>query len=176
MKQCKCLSEIVDFIRSKHRNIADRGKGVTGYKILRKPSGQRILFEEIKGWRILKFDVHKENCLSIDTFAAGLQFRGKSEIKSSSRMFLDDLLIINVYDNSAEFLTLSSIDFSYIESDYKVEIQVLTEWVNSNPGIIRAQWVSPVEDYDKIIDYATGLNERKVLLSDDKPRFLNIEH
>ncbi len=172
MKRCTTLDEIVEYIQQKHRNVNARQKGVHGFKMFRKPSGQRILFEEIHGWRIFKHNVYDESTLVISTLAVGLQFRGKQEIRASSTLFLHDLMVVNVYDQRAEFFSASSIDFAYVEADYAVEQQLLTEWVNNDPGILRAQWLTPNEDYQRILD---GLSAGKdVVLSDDKPRFINM--
>ena len=173
MKRCTTLDEVVGYIQRKHRNVNARQKGVHGFKMLRKPSGQRLLFEEIHGWRIFKYKVHNETTLVIKTLATGLLFRGNQEVRASSTLFLNDLIVVNVYDNRAEFFTGSSIDFAYIEADYAVELQLLTEWVNQDPGVLRAQWLTPKNDYDRILEeISTGGKE--VVLSDNKPRFINM--
>lgn len=150
-----------------------RQKGVHGFKILRKPSGQRLLFEEIHGWRIFKHKVHDETTLVIQSLATGLLFKGNLEVRASSTLFLHDLMVVNVYDHRAEFFSGSSIDFAYVEADYAVELQLLTEWVNEDPGVLRAQWLTPNDDYDRILDEISG-GGKDVVLSDDKPRFINM--
>lgn len=173
MKRCTTLDEIVEFIQRKHRMVNARNAGVHAFKLLRKPSGRRILFEEIHGWRIFKHKVFNETTLVIDTLATGLQFKGNKEVRASSKLFLDDLMVVNVYDHRAEFFSGSSIDFVYVEADYAVELEMLSEWVNEKPGIMRAQWLNPKEDYDKILD-EISIGGKSVVLSDDKPRFINM--
>lgn len=173
MKRCATLDEIVEYIQKKHRQVNARNAGVHAFKILRKPSGRRILFEEIHGWRIFKHKVFNDSTLVIDTLATGLQFRGNKEVRASSKLFLEDLMVINVYDHRAEFFSSSSIDFAYVEAEYAVELQLLSEWVNEDPGVMRAQWINPQEDYDKILD-ELSLGGRSITLSDDKPRFINM--
>lgn len=173
MKRCTTLDEIVEYIQRKHRNVNARQKGVHAFKMLRKPSGQRILFEEIHGWRIFKYKVYDDTTLVINTLAVGLQFRGSQEVRASSTLFLHDLVVVNVYDQRAEFFSASSIDFAYVEADYAVEQQLLTEWVNEDPGVQRAQWLTPNKDYDRILDEISS-GGKNAVLSDDKPRFINM--
>ena len=173
MKRCSSLDEIVEFMQRKHRLINARNAGVHAFKMLRKPSGRRIIFEEIHGWRIFRHRVHDETTLIIDTLAVGLQFKGNKEVRASSKLYLEDLMVINVYDHRAEFFSGSSIDFAYVEADYAVELQMLSEWVNENPGVMRAQWITPKEDFDKVLD-DLSLGGKCVPLSDDKPRFINM--
>jgi hypothetical protein len=150
-----------------------RQAGVHGFKMIRKPSGRRLLFEEIHGWRIFKHKVHDETTLVIQTMASGLLFKGNQEVRSSSTLFLHDLMVVNVYDHMAEFFSGSSIDFTYMEADRAVEQKLLTEWVNQDAGVLRAQWLTPKDDYDRILEEISS-GGKDVILSDDKPRFINM--
>lgn len=173
MKKCSNIDEIIEYIQRKHRLVNSRSAGVHAFKMLRKPSGRRILFEEIHGWRIFKHKVFDETSMTIETLATGLQFKGHKEVRASSKLYLDDLVVINVYDHCAEFFTGSSIDFAYVESDYAAEIELLSEWINNDPGVLRAQWLTPNDDYNRILDeISTG--GRQIELSEGNPRFINM--
>lgn len=174
MKRFETLPDLMTFIQTKHRKINSKQGGVQGYKMFRKPDGRRILFEEIKGFRIFRFQAVDDRTLTIDTLATGFAFRNNEKITVSSRLFLPDLAVINVYDHRAEFFSSSSIDFAYIEDDKVVELQMLEEYINDDPGIVRAQWLAKDDDVDRILDEVTGGRKAKPQLSTENPRFLHL--
>ena len=174
MKRYDTLDELITFIQSKHRKINSKQAGVVGYKLLRKPDGRRILFEEIKGFRIFRFKPVDDRTLIVDTLATGFTFRNNEKITVSSRMFLTDLAVINVYDHRAEFFSSSSVDFAYIEDDKGVELQMLEEYIHDDAGIVRAQWLSKDENVDKILEELAGGRNEQVQLSSEQPRFLQL--
>lgn len=152
MKVCDNLNDIVDFILRKHKTLRGSFGGATCYKMLRKPDGTRIPFEESRGFKIIKFTVMGDNTLNINQLAAGYQFKGEQKHTMSSHLFLQDLVLINVYDHRAEFFSTSSIDFTYIVQDKGVNVQMLHEWVNEDNGIIRAQWTHKDENIERLLD------------------------
>lgn len=154
MKTFDKLEEIVDFMLRKHKGLRDSFGGVTCYKSLRKPDGKRIPFEESRGFKIVKFTATGENTLSINQLATGYQFRGEKKHTMTSNLFLQDLVLINVYDLRAEFFSTSSIDFTYIvqDKDVNTKVQMLHEWINEDNGIIRAQWTHKDENIERLLD------------------------
>jgi len=159
VKQYQTIDEIVKYITKHHLYIKEpvsgqgpmEKGGAYALKMFRKSDGKRIIFEETKNFRIFDWNVHDKNMLCIDTIAVGLAFKGHKKISQSSRLFLHDLAVINVYDHSAEFYSRNSIDFAYVEHSYESEQQILQEWVRGSPGIMRAQWVNEEDDIDRLL-------------------------
>ncbi len=172
MKRYETLGEIVEFILRRHRCIKKIGAGATAYKFLRRRDGRRILFEISKGFKIFEFGVHDENTLVINQLAAGYAFKGKKKHVFSSSLYLQDLVVVNVYDHKADFFSWDSIDFSYIENDFAVDIQMLQEWINNETGIIRAQWIGKDKDVEKILD-EIGCGS-KIIITPDKKRLIDM--
>lgn len=152
MKIYDNLEDMVHYILKKHKNLRSATGGVNAYKMLRKPDGRRITFEEVRGFRIIQFQVLDTNTLSVNAMAAGYAFRGQQKQVVSSQLFLQDLVMVNVYDHRAEFFTRASIDFTYITRDKGVDVQMLQEWIEEDSGILRAQWVLKDKDIEKILD------------------------
>ncbi len=152
MKTCQTLDEMVEYLLKKHRGLRSPTGGATSYKLLRKPNGNRVMFEETRGFKIIKFDVPKENSLIINQLCAGYSFKGQHKQVLSSNIYLHDLVIVNAYDHKAEFFSLSSIDFIYTERNPAVSIQLLQDWVDDDHGIIRAQWKHKDEYLDQLLD------------------------
>ena len=160
MKSYDALEGIITYILKKHKYIKQAVTGVGLYnkggvyalKMLRKPSGKRIIFEEIKNFRIIKWEAFNINTLIIDTFATGISFKGKEKVSQSSRLFLNDLAVINVYDYTAEFYSRSSIDFSYVYNSHESHQQALNYFVQEKIAPLRAQWVDPDDDLDRLME------------------------
>ena len=114
MKTLDHLTEVVEYLKRKHPGV--RGtmaqSGVYAMKFLRKENGDRLMFEEISGFRIIDCEIKKDT-LIITQLASGYSFRNKFKQVMSSRLFLNDLMLINVYDHCAQFYSHSSIDFAY---------------------------------------------------------------
>jgi len=152
MKSCENLDEMVNYLLKKHRELRGPKGNVTSYKLLRKPSGKRIMFEETRGFKIIKFDVQNENSIIINQLCSGYAFKGQHKRVLTSNLYLHDLVVVNAYDHKAEFFSLSSIDFVYIECNPSISIQTLQDWVDNNHGIIRAQWVHKDEYLEQLLD------------------------
>lgn len=145
----QALSEIVEFIKHKHVHIRGN-KGVYALKLIRQPDGTRIPFEEMRGVRIKNFIVDDDNTLVIEQHSHGIAFPGRSTHVFDARIFLSNLAMVNVYDYSAEFLTIDSIDFTYILQTKEASVVMLSEWINDEPGILRAQWFMD-RDIEKVL-------------------------
>lgn len=150
MEKHATLEEIVDFMRKRHPGIKAT-QGCYAMKMLRTANGSRIPFEETKGFRLIDFHV-MENALIIDQLAAGMAFRGKHSVTMSSRLILQDLVLINVYDHQTDFFSRENIDFTYIEKTQDAEAQLLAGWENLSKGDIRAQWTRNDPDIDSLLD------------------------
>ncbi len=160
MKRLDALEDIMTFTLRIHRKMGSRPRfgqigmdgGIDGYKIMRKPDGSRILFEHIIGFRIFKHQVMGDNSLLLTTMAGGIDFKGNKKIAIEARTYLTDLAVVNVYDHCTEFFSFSGIDFTYIEQDYGAHVQLLSDWLSEDPGIIRAQWSHKSSEVDRILD------------------------
>lgn len=149
MKTCLSLQEIIDYIIKKHKYLKE---GAFAMKFLRRPSGKRIVIEHIDGFRVFEYSVHNETSLVVTQFASGLSFKGKDKVNMVSRLFLDNLVMINAYDHLVEFFTFDSIDFSFIEKSYAADIELLDEMVRGKKSELRAQWVQHNPEVDKILE------------------------
>jgi len=153
MKTYNTIDQIVNYIIKKHRTIRDPAKhGVHGLMMLRKMNGSRMIFGEIRGFRILDWSVFEDNVLSIDSIAVGYAMKGSKKLQQTSRLLLQGLAIINVYDYCAEFLTESGVDFAYTVNEYAAEMQHIREWVHKEPGILRARWIDDTNDTQILLD------------------------
>lgn len=152
MEKYATLHEIVEFMRHRHPGIKVKvGGGCYAMKFLRTPSGARIPFEEIKGFRLIDFHT-SENTVIIDQLACGLSFKGAYTQTMSARLILQDLVIVNVYDHQTDFFSLGSIDFTYMEKTKDAQAQLLAHWENPSKGDIRAQWTRDDPDIDRLLD------------------------
>lgn len=172
MKRYETLEEIVEFILRRHPCLKRLGAGATAYKFLRRKDGSRIPFEISRGFKIYNFGVYDENTLVVKQLASGYAFKGKKKHVFSSDLYLQDLAIVNVYDHRADFFSWNSIDFSYIENDFMVDIQMLQEWINNDIGVLRAQWVEKNKDVEKILD-EIGCGS-KIIIGSSKKRLLDM--
>lgn len=152
MKNFTSLEDVIKFMFNKHRNINSPAHGVTGYKFLRKPDGSRLLFEQVKGFRIFRHFIHSERDLTLETMGTGILFKKNIKITVSSHLFLSNLAVINVYDHRTEFFSANSIDFAYIENEYSAEVQMMQEWLSKDAGQLRGQWLAKDEIVDKILN------------------------
>ena len=176
MKRLETLDDVMTYINRKHRKINSKAGGVHGMKMLRKPDGRRIMFEEIKGFRIFKWEILDETTLMLQTLANGFKFRGREkQYTVSSWLHLADLAVISVYDHRASFFSMDSIDFSYIEDDFASELQMLQEWVNDEVGEPRAQWVANDEGVNRILAEVTRDIEAEAEAAFTERRFLDMK-
>ena len=154
MKSYTKLEDIIKYITNQHKSIKSNavGSGVCATKMIRLKSGRRIVFEENQNWRIFDWGVQSENSLYVDSLIIGYSFKGHKEIQQSSRLFLSDLVIINVYDFAAEFISQSSIDFAYTLNDAAATMQHLYEYTRGKVGDIKARWIYEHNDIDRMLD------------------------
>ena len=151
MKKCETLQELMEYIYRKHPEVKSGTSGFYGYKLLRKPDGNRILFETVDGFRIFNHNAGPD-WLRLETMASGFEFRGRRQIRQSSQLSLTDLLVASVYDHSAEFYSLSSIDFAYVLKSKESEVTMLSAFVQEDTPPVRAQWQSPNEEIERLLE------------------------
>lgn len=166
------MSDIIEHIKKTHRFLKN-SSGVYGIKMLRKPNGKRVPFEEIKGLRIQDIDIHGKNTVVIEQAGYGFQFKSQVKHVYKAKLFLANLAVINVYDERAEFFTNDNIDFCYLQNDYAVNVKMLKEWVNNDPGVLRYQWINEDSDVQKILDNIG--TDRKVKVAVLPPRNINMK-
>jgi hypothetical protein len=147
------LPEIVEHIKKKHSNLNFNKEGVYGMKFVKRTNGSRVLIEDISGFRVFSYSVYNDSTLIITQFATGMSFKNNTKINMSSRLFLDKLVMINVYDHAAEFFTANSIDFAYAENGHIPAIEFLDEMLSpSTYGNVKAQWVCHDPDVEQMLD------------------------
>ena len=173
MKRFDVLADLVPYIIRKHPFIRSTRSGVEAYKFFRKPDGRRIPFEHMNGFRIFDMGAYDSNTLVIDQLAAGYTFRNHNKCTVSSKLFLTNLALVNVYDSRAEFFSWDSIDFSYVENNHMTSIHMLHEWQRGDPGILRAQWVCENDSVDKLLE-RLGIGTQDVRMSYG-PRMIDME-
>lgn len=138
------LQGILDFIRSIHPHLESR-RGVYCLKLWRHRDGTRIPIEIMNGVRIKEFTIYNEDTLIIQQHSHGTQFLNQSTHSFDATLYLPDLVMINVYDYSAEFLTNFGIDFVYLDQTKEAKIVMLAEWIHDVPKNLRAQWFKDEE-------------------------------
>jgi len=140
------LSDIIKYLTKKHKKIAShRFLGVNGMKMLKYPDGSRRVIEHFKGFRILDCEVAR-NSLRISQASSDI----KSKRNFYSTLYLNDLAFINIYDNSAEFVTENSIDLAYILNTDDAKIETIQQYIHHDSGILRACWTNAGLDADTI--------------------------
>ncbi len=160
----------MEYVVKKHKNLKDYA-GVYALKLLRMADGTRIPFEEISGFKINKYEVHGD-MLCIHQIAAGYEFKHKRKHVITAKLWLHDLIMINVYDHRTEFFSGKSIDFVYIENSYDAKVQMLQEWLIEDPGIIRAQWAPRNDRVERLLDELSM--GRKVEVTVPEARLLDL--
>jgi len=148
MKKCRTLDEILEFIRVNHNEL--NTKGVYCLKLFRRSDGIRVPFEEMKGVRILDFTVYNPNTVIVQQHSHGVISKGKALTAFDSTLYLHDLIMVNVYDYSAEFFTDHGIDFTYLQQSKNAKMVMLAEWVHDVSRILRAQWFKD-EETEKLL-------------------------
>lgn len=156
MKVYENLSDIVEYIKRKHSSFLNKKSlGVECCKFVRTKKGRRIPFETSRGFRIFEMEANEEfNQIHIEQLALGLTMKGQHKCTMSSILTLSNLQLINVYDYMTEFYSVNGIDFTYIHNcstnQDAVAMRVLHEWINGDPGIVRACWLPKNTTLDKI--------------------------
>jgi len=138
-KTFDALEEILGFILETHTSLHST-TGVYYLKMLRKPDGSRVPFEETKGMRIKDFTIYNENTVIIEQHSHGTTFKNHRIHTLDVVTYLPNLEMINVYDHSAEFCSASAIDFVYLEQTKSVKTVMLAAWIHDVPRVLRAQW------------------------------------
>lgn len=175
MKTYNTLNEIVAYIQNKHPSISSvPGGGVNGWKLLRQPDGTRIPVEAMEGFKIVKFEIHNENTLIITQLASGYTFKGGYKHTQSSTLFLRDLVVVNVHDHCAEFLSSSSIDFSYVINNHDAKVQMLHEWIHADPSTVRASWHHRDKNVERILD-EISCGRKVAIRRQSKRRHINMD-
>lgn len=139
----------------KHHFIDKNRSGGYGLVTHRKNDGVRNIVQEMRYFRIFKYDVYDDDTLLIYNIITGLSFRGKNIQSSSSILYLPELLQINVYDYGSHFFTDSGIDFGYVLDEKSVTIQLLRAWINEDSSPMRAQWRTSDESLDNFLEEMT---------------------
>jgi len=165
MKRIETIQGIVEYLLHRHPQVRQTtGGGVSCFKTIKKKDGTRSIFETTSGFRIIKYDIIDDNSLTIDQLASGYHFKGSHKVVQTSKLFLTDLIAINVYDYRAEFFSFG-IDFVYLVKDPSSKTQLMNDWVNQETGILRAQWVHKDEDVEKMLDEISF--GRKIIVHDE---------
>lgn len=162
------LEELTGYLSRKHKNL-HRLAGVYGYKFLKLADGVRVPFEEVKGLSLKDFDILGPNSLAIDLCALGFEFRKNARYTFNSRLLLNDLAVVNVYDYKTEFFSFGTVDFVYMQLNEAARLQLFTEWILEEPGTIRAQWIANLPDVDKIVAEVGADRKVKVVLRPPQP-------
>ena len=160
MRTYKDIADILRYCVDHHKFLNKTGYGAHGYKFIRKDDGSKIPFEITKGFKIFSFNAFKDT-VTIDQLITAYTFDGQIKQTITSTLYLTDLLAINVYDDKTDFISLSSIDFTYIVNHKDTEIICLTEWTTESYGPLRASWISDRPNIDEILD---GIINRKTKL------------
>lgn len=173
MRRFNALNDLVPYILRKHPFLGSTRGGVEAYKFIRKLDGRRIPFEHMHGFRIFDMGAFDQNTLVVDQIAAGYEFKKHKKCTVSSKLFLTNLALVNIYDVRAEFFSWDSIDFSYVENEHMTSIHMLHEWQRGDPGILRAQWICENDSVDKLLE-RLGVGDQDVLMSYG-PRLIDME-
>jgi len=152
MKKYDTIDKIVKFMMRKHPDVKSTRQGVNAWKFLLKSNGTRIPFESSRGFKIIEFDVFDNDTLIIEQAAFGYEFHSQVKSTDSSRLYLTNLAVINVYDHKTEFYSFDTIDFVYIVNSYESKIVMLQEWIDHEPSILRAQWTSPDSRVEQLLN------------------------
>ena len=174
MKKIDTLNEIVTFIQRKHKDVKSlSGQGVYAAKFLRKPSGDRVLVEELNGFRLVDFQICGDNNLVIRQMGAGFVHKSNKKHSLMSRIYLSDLAVINVFDHCTQFYSNSSLDFAYVLNSVAADIEHIAEWIYNQPEILRAQWVAPSDNVDDALSQL--VSGRVVHVARELPRLIDME-
>lgn len=152
MKKYDTIDKIVKFMMRKHPDIKNTRQGVSAWKFLLKPNGSRVPFESSQGFKIIEFDVFDNNTLIIEQAAFGYEFHSQIKSTASSRLYLTNLAVINVYDHKTEFYSFDTIDFVYIVNTHESKIVMMQEWIDCEMSILRAQWTSPDSRVEQLLN------------------------
>ncbi len=151
------LQEVVEHIQREHRNI-NSFNGVNAWKMLRLSNGSKIPFEELQGVRLRNFSIYDHNTLIIEQ-----QSNTKINEVFFCRIYLFDLIMINIYDFSAEFYTSSGINMFYTERTTDAKVLMLSSFIHNSSDPIRAQWFRD-DETEALLDLSDKTEQRTVVL------------
>lgn len=179
VKKLQTLEEVVQYINLKHKYL---NNSVDIFKFIKYPNGQRKMIQEVKGGRIYNFDPIDKNVLIMtDSYygqsqvnTPGKKGSFKLHLKETiSRNYICDLVMINLYDYSAEFLTTDKIDISYVDGSKATKTILMAEWIQNINSELRAQWILDPE-MDELIDEMTH-GSKKINVARKMNRNIEIE-
>ncbi len=137
------LDGVLNFIDRKHLGSL-RKKGTYCLKMLRRRDGSRIVFEEMNGVLIDKFETYNSNTVVVHQRSHGKTFQFNETcttvVAFTSQIFLQNLAMINVYDFSIEFLTVEGIDFACLLKNRSASMSILSDWIDDQKSPLRAKW------------------------------------
>ena len=164
-KNLDTLDEVINFLYLMHRTIqTPSGRGLYGIKSLRKSNGVQIPFEEVAGFKISNCAVQSYNSIMIETigkshFSIKVQDKDTKQYKMvtidypvTSRLFLANLAVVDIYDHCVHFYSHSGIDFSYIEQTTSAVVKAMTEWVHNDHGNIIARWMDKQSPVSQLLE------------------------
>ncbi len=178
MKTLKSLADVAKFMKRNHSGLNARSEdGIFGMQFLKKSTGEREMTMDIRGFKIVDIKVDNMD-LILQIYAGGYSFKGQRKHVISSRLFLRNLVLINMYDHCAQFYSNGWIDFAYVEENLAAQIEHFTEWIygqsnEGSRGVLRAQWVAPYDDIDKILDEV--VDGRLVYHKLNAPRLIDMD-
>jgi len=152
MKKCETINDIMEDMLKRHASIREQKAGGHGLVLLRKHDGRRIIVQEMRYFRIFRYEVIDHNILLVENIITGLSHRGGRIQSASSTLYLNDLVQINVYDHTSHFISRAGIDFAYIEEDHSAMIQALQEFIHDASRVVRATWTDKNADEDDLLD------------------------
>lgn len=168
------LSETIQYAMKKHSLIQQRNKGGYGTLFLRKPDGRRILIQELRYFRIFKYEIIDYSSLVLYNIITGLAFRGKKLQSATSVFHLNDLLCVNVYDHMTHFISDTGVDFAYTEENDSIAVESLQHLLLDQYPTLRAQWFNKNASVDQVLNEATV--GRSVKLEEPYRRYVAMDY
>ena len=144
------LEDIVEYIRKQHFGV---NKEIYALKLIRQFDGKKIPIEEMRGITLQNISIHDKRTLIL-TQKAALANTGPNISPYpffESNLYLSELIMINVYDYSAEFISETNFDFTYSLQTKDAKTVMLAEWVHKKPKNLRAQWACDT-DTEKLLE------------------------
>lgn len=128
---------------SEHRLIGGNNT-VTAWKMLRKNDGSRVPFEEMKGARIQSVEVVTDDLMIVHHKLSGY-YMAKKSYETFCKTYLPQIVLVNIYKNSVEFLSVNKIDFSYVLNADTNKASMLESYLNESNEDLIAQWCKDIE-------------------------------
>lgn len=174
MQKCATLQDTVSFILKHHKEVRGLGGGCIAWKFLRRRDGTRIPIEESRGFKILQFHVTEdEDAITIQQFAAGFALDSK-RVTMSSSLFLQDLMVINVYPDKAEFFSLASIDFIYLTKPHGSPVYLQKE-IDGSKDVLLAQWCKDDDRVERLLE-EISIGRRVMVAPPETRRYMTLDN